>query len=176
MSVHKKEAAHDLIVVGGGIAGICAAIAAAREGINTAVVQNRPVFGGTASSEIRMHIVGANCHSSKPDLRETGILEELLLENKRRNPYASFPVFDMIMWEKVHMEENITAYLNTNMDDIIMENGRIKGIVCHQNSTETEFVLYGKLFIDATGHGTLGAVSYTHLDVYKRQHPQLRSR
>lgn len=159
MSVHKKEAAHDLIVVGGGIAGICAAIAAAREGINTAVVQNRPVFGGTASSEIRMHIVGANCHSSKPDLRETGILEELLLENKRRNPYASFPVFDMIMWEKVHMEENITSYLNTNMDDIIMENGRIKGIVCHQNSTETEFVLYGKLFIDATGHGTLGVMA-----------------
>lgn len=159
MSLHKKEVFYDLIVAGGGISGICAAIAAAREGIKTAIVQNRSVFGGTASSEIRMHIVGANCHSSKPDLRETGILEELLLENKRRNPYASFPVFDMIMWEKVHMEKNITAYLNTNMDDIIMENGQIKGIVCHQNSTETEFVFYGTLFIDATGHGTLGVMA-----------------
>ncbi|MBT9775075.1 FAD-dependent oxidoreductase [Clostridium sp. MCC353] len=159
MPLYKKEAVYELIVAGGGISGICAAIAAAREGIKTAIVQNRSVFGGTASSEIRMHIVGANCHSSKPDLRETGILEELLLENKRRNPYASFPVFDMILWEKVHMEKNITAYLNTNMDDVIMEQGRITGIVCHQNSTETEYILYGKLFIDATGHGTLGVMA-----------------
>lgn len=159
MSLRKKEAAYELIVVGGGIAGICAAIAAARKGVKTAIVQNRSVFGGTASSEIRMHIVGANCHSSKPDLRETGILEELLLENKRRNPYAAFPVFDMIMWEKVHMEDNITAYLNTNMDDIILDDSRIKGIVCHQNSTETEFTLYGSLFVDATGHGTLGVMA-----------------
>ena len=89
MSLRKKEAAYDLIVAGGGIAGVCAAVAAAREGVNVAIVQNRSVFGGTASSEIRMHIVGANCHSSKPDLRETGILEEILLENKRRNPYSA---------------------------------------------------------------------------------------
>lgn len=159
MSLRKKEAAFDLIVVGGGISGVCAAVAAAREGLKAAIVQNRSVFGGTASSEIRMHIVGANCHSSKPDLRETGILEELLLENKRRNPYAAFPVFDMIMWEKVYMEDRITAYLNTNMDDIIMEDGKIRGIVCHQNSTETELVLTGKLFVDATGHGTLGVMA-----------------
>lgn len=159
MSLRKKDAAYDLVVVGGGISGICAAIAAAREGLKVAIVQNRSVFGGTASSEVRMHIVGANCHSSKPDLRETGILEELLLENKRRNPYAAFPVFDMIMWEKVYMEKGITAYLNTNMDDIIMEDGWIKGIVCHQNTTETEVTLYGKLFIDATGHGTLGVMA-----------------
>jgi len=159
MSLREKEAVYDVIVVGGGIAGVCAAIAAAREGASVAVVQNRSVFGGTASSEIRMHIVGANCHSSKPDLRETGILEEILLENKRRNPYAAFPVFDMILWEKVFLEEGVTAYLNTNMDDVILDEGRIRGIVCHQNSTETQFTLYGTLFIDATGHGTLGVMA-----------------
>lgn len=159
MSFRKKEAVYDLIVVGGGVSGVCAAIGAARAGLQVALVQNRSVFGGTASSEIRMHIVGANCHSSKPDLRETGILEEILLENKRRNPYAAFPVFDMIMWEKVYMENSITTYLNTNMDDVIMEEGRISKIVCHQNSTETEVILTGKLFIDATGHGTLGVMA-----------------
>ncbi len=159
MSLRKKEAAYDLIVAGGGIAGVCAAVAAAREGVNVAIVQNRSVFGGTASSEIRMHIVGANCHSSKPDLRETGILEEILLENKRRNPYSAFPVFDMILWEKVFLEDRITAYLNTNVDEVIMEDGKISGIVCHQNSTETELVLTGKLFVDATGHGTLGVMA-----------------
>ena len=90
MSINKKTASYDVIVVGGGMAGMCAAIAAARGGAKTAIVQNRTMFGGNASSEIRMHICGANCHSSKPNMRETGILEEILLENKSRNSYASF--------------------------------------------------------------------------------------
>ena len=98
MAIHHKEASFDVVVIGGGFSGVCAAIAAAREGVRVAIVTNRPVFGGTGSSETRMHIVGANCHSSKPNLRETGILEEILLENKRRNPYANFPIFDMIVW------------------------------------------------------------------------------
>ena len=84
MSVHQKSAAYDVVVAGGGLSGMCAAIAAARGGARTAIIQNRAMFGGNASSEIKMHIVGANCHSSKPDLRETGILEEILLENKDR--------------------------------------------------------------------------------------------
>ena len=93
MAIHEQTASFDVVVVGGGFSGVCAAIAAAREGAKVALVQNRPVFGGSGSSETRMHIVGANCHSSKPNLRETGILEEILLENKRRNPYADFPFF-----------------------------------------------------------------------------------
>ena len=56
------------------------------------------------------------------------------------------------------MEENLTSYLNTNMDEAIVENGRIQKIICHQNSTETEINLSGKIFIDATGHGTLGVM------------------
>ena len=111
----------DVIVVGGGPAGMCAAIACARMGVKTAIVQNRSVFGGNASSEIRMHILGANCHQSKDNLRETGIIEEILLANKSRNPYASFPVFDSILWEKVRFQENLTSFLNTNMDDVIMQ-------------------------------------------------------
>lgn len=159
MSIHKIESSFDVIVVGGGLAGVCAAVASARSGVKTAIVQNRSMFGGNASSEIRMHIVGANCHSSKPHLRETGILEELLLENKQRNPYASFPVFDTIIWEKVHMQEHLTAFLNTNMDDVLMDGQEISGIICHQNTTETELCLYGKVYVDATGHGTLGVMA-----------------
>jgi len=159
MSIHRAERAYDVIVVGGGLSGLCAALAAARGGSRTAIVQNRPMFGGNASSEIRMHIVGANCHSSKPNLRETGILEEILLDNKRRNPYASFPVFDTMMWEKVHQQENLTAYLNTNMDDVVMEGNQIREIICHQSTTETEFRLRADVFVDATGHGTLGVMA-----------------
>lgn len=98
-----------MVVVGGGFSGVCAAIAAAREGAKVALVQNRPVFGGSGSSETRMHIVGANCHSSKPEPPRDGHSGGDLLENKRRNPYADFPVFDTIVWEKVRMEPNITT-------------------------------------------------------------------
>lgn len=159
MAIYKKEASFDVVVIGGGFSGVCAAIAAAREGVQVALIQNRPVFGGTGSSETRMHIVGANCHSSKENLRETGILEEILLENKRRNQYANFPIFDMIVWEKVQMENNITSYLNTNIEDVIMEDGRIAAVVGHQNTTEAEVTIRGKIFIDATGHGTVGVMA-----------------
>ena len=77
MSVHKEERHYEVVVVGGGMAGVCAAIASARKGVRTAIVQNRSMFGGNASSEIRMHIVGANAHGSKKNLGETGILLEI---------------------------------------------------------------------------------------------------
>ena len=159
MAINQKTATFDVVVIGGGFSGVCAAIAAAREGVKVALIHNRPVFGGTGSSETRMHIVGANCHSSKANLRETGILEEILLENKRRNLYANFPIFDMIVWEKVTMEPNITAFLNTNIDDVILDDGKIAAVVGHQNTTETQLTVRGKIFIDATGHGTVGVMA-----------------
>jgi len=68
---------YEVIVCGGGLSGVCAAIAAGRYGLKTAIVQDRPVFGGNASSEIRVNIGGAcarNCWA-----RETGIINELLV-------------------------------------------------------------------------------------------------
>lgn len=119
---------YDVVVVGGGLAGVCAAIASARNGAKTAIVQNRSMFGENASSEIRMHIVGASAHGAKKNLAETGILLELLLENKRRNPYASLSVFDSVIWEKVRFQENLDSYLNTNMDDVMMDGIHVKAI------------------------------------------------
>ena len=89
---------YDLVVVGGGMAGLCAAIAAARHGAKTALLQDRPVLGGNASSEIRMHICGATRHGQRPNARETGIIEEILLENKYRNPTHSYGMFDVLLW------------------------------------------------------------------------------
>ena len=81
MAVRKLTANYDIVVVGGGLAGLFAAVAAARQGARVAIGQTRSMFGGNASSEIRMHIVGADCHASKDNLRETGLVEELLLTN-----------------------------------------------------------------------------------------------
>lgn len=150
---------YKVIVVGGGMAGICAAIAAAREGAETALIHNRPVLGGNASSEIRMHICGADHHMQRKNARETGILEEILLENKRRNPEMVYPIFDAVLWEKVHFQERLTLYLNTHMTNVQVDGSRVKAIEAYQLTTEKKFILSGDYFIDATGDGTLGALA-----------------
>lgn len=157
--IHEQTHDYDVVIVGGGMSGICAAIASARGGARTALIQNRSVLGGNASSEIRMHIVGASCHNSKPDMMETGILLELLLENKRRNPYHTFPVWDTILWEKVRWQEGLDLYLNTCLETAETENGSILSIRCYQNTTETMHTFSAKIFVDATGHGTLGVLA-----------------
>lgn len=146
----------EFIVVGGGMAGICAAIAASRKGVKTALVQNRPVLGGNASSEIRMHICGADHHMSRENARETGILEEILLENKRRNPEMNYPVFDAVLWEKVKFQENLTVFLNTHVDGILMDENKIQSVTAVQETTEKKYELTAGLFLDSTGDGTLG--------------------
>jgi len=127
----------DVAVIGGGMGGLCAAIASARNGANTILIQDRPVLGGNASSEIRMHITGALGNEGKPNRRETGIIEEILLENKYRNPDNSYAIFDSILWEKAKFQENLTLYLNTYMTDVEMEGNRIVKIFARQLTTKT---------------------------------------
>ena len=121
--LRKKIHEVDFCVVGGGIAGMLAAIAAARNGIKVALMQDRPVLGGNASSEIRMWICGAG--SRVRNLQETGILEEIALENMRRNPNRNYSVWDTILYEKVRFEPNITLLLNTACNAVEMsEDGK----------------------------------------------------
>ena len=153
------EKKYDVVIIGGGMSGICAALAAARHGAKTALIHARPVLGGNASSEIRMHITGANCHVGKKDLTETGILEEILLENKERNPYHSFSIWDSVLWEKVRFQENLDCYLNTSMDSAETSDNKITRVTCHQTTTETTYYFSADIFVDATGNGTLGFLS-----------------
>lgn len=146
----------DFVVVGGGMSGICAALAAARHGAKTALVQDRPVLGGNASSEIRMHICGADIHGSKPNARETGIIEELLLTNRYRNPQQSFSVQDYIFEEIVRKEKNLTLYLNTRVLDVQTQENKICSVTAVQMTTEREFCFSARYFADATGDGFLG--------------------
>lgn len=150
------EKDYEVVIVGGGLSGVCAALASARNGAKTAIVQARPVFGGNNSSEVRMHVCGANCHAVKKDLAETGILMELQLLNKNVNDHHSFPVWDTVMWGKLKYENNLSCYLNTTMDEVVMDGDKIKSIICRQATTETTFKINADIFVDATGNGTLG--------------------
>lgn len=147
---------YDFVVVGGGMSGVCAAVAAARKGVKTALIQNRPILGGNAGSEHRMHICGADHHMSRPNARETGILEEILLENKRRNPTMNYPIFDSVLWETAHFQENLSLYLNTHMTEVFVQGNQIQEITAVQMTTEKVFRIKGTYFMDGTGDGTLG--------------------
>jgi hypothetical protein len=149
----------DLCVVGGGIAGFCAALIAARKKIRVALVQDRPVFGGNASSEIRMHVCGADRSNQIPNLRETGILEELRLENLRRNPQQSFSLWDTILYEKAVLEPNLEAFLNCSCLDAEMKGDRIGSVTGWQMTTETYHRIEADVFADCSGDGILAPLT-----------------
>ncbi len=154
----KKTEHHsfDLIVVGGGMSGLCAALAAARNGANTALIHARPVLGGNASGEIRIHINSATDGMRKPELEETGILYELMLKNKARNPLFNYDLWDMTLFEAAKEQERLTLYLNTVMIDAQTENDHITSVFCYQETTEKHLYFSAPLFVDATGNATLG--------------------
>lgn len=152
-----KNAEYDVVVIGGGMSGICAALAAARHGARTALVHDQHVLGGNASSEIRMHICGASENLAKPDLEESGILHEIMLDNKSRNDYYNFSIWDMVLFSTVKRQKNLTVYLSTAMESCEMgEGSTIRSIDAYQLTTETHWKISGKVFIDCTGNATLG--------------------
>jgi len=157
--LNKKYIDCDLCVVGGGMAGLTAAISAAREGIKVVLMHERPVLGGNASSEIRMWICGAKGR----DNRETGIMEEIALENLYRNPTKSYAVWDTILYDFVRREENITLLLNCTCMDATIDRGnfaynrdtRINTITGYQMTTQCFYEIKAKLFCDSSGDSIL---------------------
>lgn len=149
----------DLVIVGGGMAGTCAAITAARAGLRVALAQDRPVLGGNASSEVRLWILGATSHQGNNNrwAREGGVIDEILVENTRRNPEGNPLIFDTILLEKVVAEPQITLLLNTAVFEAAKDGpDRIAALraFCSQNSTMYD--LRAPLFCDASGDGIVG--------------------
>lgn len=149
----------DLVVVGGGISGVCAAIAAARNGIEVVLVQDRPVLGGNASSEVRLWILGATSHLGNNNRwsREGGVIDEILVENMYRNKDGNPVIFDTVLLEKVVSEPNITLLLNTAIHGVVKKDETtIAYAKAFCSQTSVEYVLEAPLFCDASGDGIVG--------------------
>ena len=152
-----REITHkvDFCVVGGGLSGLCAAVAAARLGIQVALIQDRPVLGGNASSEIRMWVCGAH----GPNNRETGIIEEIKLQNRRYNPLGVYSIWDAVLYEKAQFEPNLTLLLNASVCDATTENKRIRTVKAWQLTTYTWHTVEAEIFADCSGDSILAPLS-----------------
>lgn len=158
-SFRQEVITSDLVVVGGGLSGACCAITAARQGIKVTLVQDRPVLGGNASSEVRLWVLGATSHMGNNNrwAREGGVIDEILVENMYRNPEGNAVIFDTVILDKVVSEPNIRLLLNTVVMEVEKSSpDTISSVTafCSQNSVE--YVLRSPLFCDASGDGVLG--------------------
>ena len=169
--LHHQDHEFDVCVIGGGMAGMCAAIASARNGAKTAIVQDRPVFGGNASSEVRMWICGAHGANNK----ETGLLEEIQLENQYLNPTGNYSIWDSVLWSKIVHQPRLIAFLNCSCTDAEMDGDRIAGIKAWQLTTQTWHTIRARTFIDCSGDSILAAVTgaqYRHGREARSEHDE----
>ncbi len=156
-ALREKKHQTQLCVIGGGLGGMLTALAAARNGAKVVLMHDRPVLGGNASSEIRMWICGAG--SRVRNMQETGIMEELLLENMKRNPKRNFTIWDSILYEKIRFEENITLLLNCACCDAKMDGNRIVSVRGFQLTTYTWHEVAADIFVDSSGDSILAELT-----------------
>ena len=153
------RASFDVVIVGGGIAGVSAAIGAARNGAKVALVHERSMLGGNSSSEVRLFPENATAHQVW--IKECGVFEEIHTEERVRNHFAYREGimnchWDLVLYEWILREPNITLYLNTHMHRVSMKDSHtIASVYCIQLGSERSFELDAPLFVDCTGDGVL---------------------
>ncbi len=150
----------EFVVIGGGLAGVCAAVTSARAGIRTALIQDRPVLGGNAGKEIRVTPVGAdNCNFLYS--RETGLIEEIFLKNLHDNPNFSYEGFDLVLRTLVKEELKLQCFYNTSVCEVESDeaNNHIKSVKGYTVGSETWHTFTAPYFADCTGDATVAALS-----------------
>ncbi len=146
----------DFVVVGGGVAGTCAAISAARLGVNVALIQDRPVLGGNNSSEVRVHLGGRIKLNPYPAL---GNIVNEIGPGKGGNAQPKGQYEDAKKLFFVQAEKNITLFVNHRVNQANVEHGRIKTVTAVHTETGQKVLFRAPLFADCTGDGTLGVLA-----------------
>ena len=152
----KNAGTFDFVVIGGGMAGTCAAISAARLGLKVALVQDRPVLGGNNSSEVRVHLGGRINLEPYPNL---GNLVNEIGPSKEGNarPYENYE--DDKKMKAVRAEKNISLFLNHHANKVNMKDGRIESVVAVDTETNVKRSFSAPLFADCTGDATIGLLA-----------------
>lgn len=145
---------YDLVVVGGGISGICAAIAAARNGVKVALIQDRPILGGNNSSEVRVVMGGAKTNPKYPNVGKIMREVEPAAAVGEIEPAAAFE--DDKKEDLVRAEKNISLFLNYHVNEVEAEDGKIKAVIGENIVTGERLRFGGRWFADCTGDGCIG--------------------
>jgi hypothetical protein len=161
---------YDLVVVGGGYAGTAAALSGARQGLNVALIQNRPVLGGNGSSEVQVWAQGGTRRGLYPHLGE--IVEEFT-DRASNSPGLPEEYGDELKEKLVRKEKKIDLFFNHHVWKVEMsaEGGKtIRGAIALNTKTGEEKKFLGKYFVDCTGHGTLGALANASFTMLEKGH------
>ena len=155
-AIIKDTGTFDFVVIGGGMAGTCAAISAARLGLKVALVQDRPILGGNNSSEVRVHLGGRINLEPYPNL---GNLVNEIGPSKEGNarPYENYE--DDKKMKAVRAEKNISLFLNHHANEVKMKDGRIESVLAINTETGVKSSFTAPIFADCTGDGTIGVLA-----------------
>ena len=167
---------YDVVVVGGGLAGCTAAVTAARMGADVALVQNRPLLGGNASTEILVPPVGVWPHAGNDPLdpRETGLVEEYRTAGNQT--VSEGKLYSERLMRFVRLEPNLDLHLNTHATGVEMDpdgDGRIAAVLAIDVNTGRRMRFPGRVFIDCTGDAVVGVAAgaeYRHGKEPKSMH------
>ncbi len=157
----------DVVVVGGGYSGMGSALAAARMGCKVALIQDRGVLGGNGSSEIRVWAQGGTRRGLYPNLGE--IVEEFM-DRAKSSPGTYEEFGDEKKEALVRAEKNISLFLNHHAVAVTMNGKRIASVTAFNTMTSEVKRFKGTLFVDCTGHGTVGALAGADLTVKEEEH------
>lgn len=157
----------DLVVVGGGVAGSCAAVTAARLGLTVALVQDRPVLGGNSSSEVRVWIGGGFCLPPYPAVGE--VLSEFFTRPKVC-PDVAEAYGDDLKMKVVAAEKNVTLFLWEHANGVEMEGKRIKAVLSTNVLTGRRARFEGRWFADCTGDAAIGHLAKADYEMTEKGH------
>jgi len=160
----------DLVVAGGGIAGTCAALSAARLGLSVALIQDRPLLGGNNSSEVRVWLHGSR--NKEPYPRVGDVVAEL--EQARRAHYGPSNTADLYEDQNklalVRAEDNIRLFVGWRVNQAETDQGRITAVVAQETRSAQRLRIEGRWFADCTGDGCVGYLAGAHFEMTRRGH------
>lgn len=159
---------YELVVVGGGVAGTCAAVKAARLGVRVALVQDRPVLGGNNSSEVRVALEGGIRKEPYPKIG--GIVAELRSGQRQKNSGSAKMFNDTRRLTVVQAETNITVFLNQRVNGVEVRDGVIAAVIAQDTRSGKRMRLKGRWFADCTGDATVGFLAGADLEVTQEGH------
>jgi hypothetical protein len=159
-TVPRDAGSYDLVVVGGGVAGMCAALQAARLGLKVALIQDRPVLGGNASSEVCVNVSGKLGFDPYPNIGN--IVREIQPEENtywHKGPFETGVPEDVKRQKLIQAEENIDLFLNHRVNGVEMDGMKISAVLADNTKTGETVRFTARLFADCTGDGCVGALA-----------------